>query len=237
MSYCVNCGVELEEGTRRCPLCATPVINPNELKMGKPQVSKVYSEKIVLPKQQRRRFTAFIATLIMLIPNLVCPLVNIMVASEYGFWAIYVNAASLALWAFFILPFLWKKTEISITILLDTLISCISLYLVSTMFSSKDWYFKAALPMILLFASQISLYAIWIRHKRRDWPYKAIAILVLIALTACEFELLISKLLSGCFSFIFSLVIGISCAIFILFFIMVLRHKNLRTWITRKFFI
>ena len=31
MSYCVNCGVELEPSLKKCPLCNTPVINPNEL--------------------------------------------------------------------------------------------------------------------------------------------------------------------------------------------------------------
>ena len=31
MSYCVNCGVELDRSAKACPLCNTPVINPNEL--------------------------------------------------------------------------------------------------------------------------------------------------------------------------------------------------------------
>ena len=30
MSYCVNCGVELDASSRECPLCNTPVINPRE---------------------------------------------------------------------------------------------------------------------------------------------------------------------------------------------------------------
>ena len=30
MSYCVNCGVELEASLRECPLCHTPVVNPKE---------------------------------------------------------------------------------------------------------------------------------------------------------------------------------------------------------------
>ena len=30
MSYCVNCGVELEASLRECPLCHTPVVNPVE---------------------------------------------------------------------------------------------------------------------------------------------------------------------------------------------------------------
>ena len=31
MSYCVNCGVELQKSEPRCPLCGTEVINPNEI--------------------------------------------------------------------------------------------------------------------------------------------------------------------------------------------------------------
>ena len=29
MSYCVNCGVELDNSLKKCVLCDTPVINPN----------------------------------------------------------------------------------------------------------------------------------------------------------------------------------------------------------------
>ena len=31
MSYCVNCGVELDASAKICPLCNTPVINPKVL--------------------------------------------------------------------------------------------------------------------------------------------------------------------------------------------------------------
>ena len=34
MSYCVQCGVKLENSLKKCPLCNTPVINPNELIAG-----------------------------------------------------------------------------------------------------------------------------------------------------------------------------------------------------------
>ena len=29
MSYCVKCGVELDEGAERCPLCGTPAWKPD----------------------------------------------------------------------------------------------------------------------------------------------------------------------------------------------------------------
>ena len=31
MSYCVNCGVELDASAEECPLCNTPVLNPREI--------------------------------------------------------------------------------------------------------------------------------------------------------------------------------------------------------------
>ena len=30
MAYCVHCGVKLHEGDKRCPLCGTVSIDPNE---------------------------------------------------------------------------------------------------------------------------------------------------------------------------------------------------------------
>lgn len=30
MSYCVHCGVELEENLKQCPLCNTPVYDPSK---------------------------------------------------------------------------------------------------------------------------------------------------------------------------------------------------------------
>ena len=31
MSYCVNCGVELDKTAKECALCNTPVMNPREV--------------------------------------------------------------------------------------------------------------------------------------------------------------------------------------------------------------
>ena len=45
MSYCVNCGVELQAAAERCPLCNTIVINPNELEKKKDVQAPFPSEK------------------------------------------------------------------------------------------------------------------------------------------------------------------------------------------------
>ena len=68
MSYCVNCGVELEKNCRECPLCDTPVINPRE-KISKDK--SVYPDEIHIPKSLSKKYVVFVLTMILLIPNLV----------------------------------------------------------------------------------------------------------------------------------------------------------------------
>lgn len=58
--YCVRCGVRLQEGIDRCPLCETPVWNPN----GSNHTEPVYPQERY-PKriERRRQAVAFIVTL------------------------------------------------------------------------------------------------------------------------------------------------------------------------------
>ena len=44
--YCVKCGVKLQEGVERCPLCQTPVWNPEPQ-----EESRSYPD--TLPRQHR----------------------------------------------------------------------------------------------------------------------------------------------------------------------------------------
>ena len=53
MSYCVNCGVELEKGLPLCPLCDTPVINPKEPK--DEDVKPPYPLNFTVPKSLSKK--------------------------------------------------------------------------------------------------------------------------------------------------------------------------------------
>ena len=47
MSYCVNCGVELDDSAKKCALCDTPVINPAK--------AENISEKTAAPAEPDRQ--------------------------------------------------------------------------------------------------------------------------------------------------------------------------------------
>ena len=64
MSYCVNCGVELDSSLDHCPLCNTPVINPNELKRIADAVPPFPEQRGEVDTVKRRDFTLLIGIIL-----------------------------------------------------------------------------------------------------------------------------------------------------------------------------
>ena len=79
MSYCVNCGVELDKSLKQCPLCSTPVINPNDVAVEETVTTYPveHMEKIV---KKLRLISANLVTAIFLTGLLLCPLCNFVIS-------------------------------------------------------------------------------------------------------------------------------------------------------------
>ena len=97
MSYCVNCGVELDDSAKKCALCNTPVINPN-IPVAEADTAP-FSQQAHIPNQIKAKFIAGVVSLVMLIPNIVCILINALWFTQ-SYWSIYIFATSL--WHIFI---------------------------------------------------------------------------------------------------------------------------------------
>ena len=72
--YCVKCGVQLAEGAGRCPLCQTPVWNPDEGVAVEPTFSNRYPQPL---KSRRYPILAFLTVLLIANPvrvDVVCHL-------------------------------------------------------------------------------------------------------------------------------------------------------------------
>ena len=90
MSFCVNCGVELDATSRECPLCNTPVINPREIKYD--QNGRIILTGVELPtpfpeeKGQvevvKRKDVAILLTTVAVATSVVCGLLNLLVFSS-----------------------------------------------------------------------------------------------------------------------------------------------------------
>ena len=235
MSYCVNCGVELDATAKKCALCGTPVLNPNALKQPS-EAQQPFSDRIVIPQGTRRRYAAFITSMVILIPNIVCLLINLVFDFDY-LWATYLNSISALFWLLVVFPFLLKKPKSYILVPLDALGVFLFTYVFYRVEHGAGWLRGLALPIIVVSAVFVFSLCEWIKHKKLDWPLIVSAILTQVSITTLAIELIIRAYYSFSSFPLVSIIVTICCLALGIFFLAVFKNKRLRAWLSRKFFI
>lgn len=234
MSYCVNCGVELDSSAKKCALCATPVINPNIIK---PEVDQTpFSEKLQIPEGIKKRFIAFVITVIMLIPDIVMFFMNVFFLKD-GFWSIYVIAASLLVWVLFVLPLLAGKKNPFVLWAFDTLAVVGFCSVTIGLHGEKIWILKSVLCVIALVSVSVLCIMLWMNRRKRHWTSVTVFLLLESALVS-----VLSGMLTAYFSgdynfFIVGIVISVCAFVMMLFFIYCNRSKHIRAWLNKVFYI
>lgn len=231
MSYCVNCGVELEKGLPLCPLCDTPVINPKEPK--DEDVKPPYPLNFTVPKSLSKKYIVFVVSLTMLIPNLIL-LVLDTVFFQSGI-SYYIAGACTVLWIWFLFPFLWEKPIPVILLALDAMSLMIFTYYIKVTANNTDWHGKIAMPVIIALWAMCNVYMFWQKKPRRK-ESKAIFALTCVVLFTAVLEVCISLYLYGRLSFVITLIVAACCIALMIFFIALLNSRRLRAWASRKFF-
>ena len=87
MSYCVNCGVELNPGARECPLCRTPVVNPAcPVDEDAPSFFPTRREEVA---PVSRREAALLLTSMLVSVAICCALLNLVFYSDF-WWSLFI---------------------------------------------------------------------------------------------------------------------------------------------------
>ena len=98
MSYCVNCGVELDSSNLACPLCNTPVLNPTEILFQTNSENKMETEihkqtRAPFPHERgtvevvKRRDVAILLSVVLVSTGLTCGLLNLLVFTS-SLWSV-----------------------------------------------------------------------------------------------------------------------------------------------------
>lgn len=232
MSYCVNCGVELEKSARRCPLCNTPVINPNQSPVDEPPA---YPQTIYIPQKTRSAYMAFMISMVMLIPDVVCGIINLLYPHT-GHWSVYVISISILLWIFFVLPFILKKRNPYVILTLDAGAALVFSFVISV-FHGRGWFLTISLPTILILAGMLAIMIYWLNRKKREWPSVCTSVVGMLAAMALVLEFLITWYQSGSPMIRYSVIVVASCICLIVFFEFAGRNKRFRAWLTRRFYV
>ena len=233
MSYCVNCGVELAAAAKSCPLCDTPVINPNLLKIS--EAEPTYPERIDIPKSTRKRYTATIFSLLLLLPNVVCFLTNLLLTPE-TLWSVYVISSSLMFWFLIVFPFYIKSKYKLLIVAVDAVATALYLFVFFYMNSpDTNWFWKLAIPLdIGVFFAIGFLVAFY--DKKRSAIHSMIAFFATAFLLNVYVCVIVNLFAYSVYVTYFTTILAISCLIILIFFCIADRKPKLRAWLSRKFF-
>lgn len=143
--YCVQCGVRLEEGVARCPLCNRQVILSETPISNKPQS---YSDRFPQEcRHARLTFLGFLTTL-MAVAGFVSFIVCLKTQGQVA-WSGYVMLGLVLAWIIFVLPGFFKKSNPLVFIALDTLaVGGYLLYINASL--GHHWFLSFAFPVTLL---------------------------------------------------------------------------------------
>ncbi len=234
MSYCVNCGVELDESAKKCVLCDTPVYNPNNKQ--EKEIQTPYSEIPIIPEKVKERFIALIITFVILIPNIVCMLINLFFEPE-SLWFIYITSSSFLCWVLFVLPFLANIKYPYMLWAFDTISVALYVFVFhASNLGGEKWYFGIALPVIGMVALCVLYFIKWIRKRKRHWTSKVLH--VFIDLVICLTTLGTCFLLGGhTVKGEIVIIADLCCLALVFFWLYANKSKKVRAWLAKKLFV
>ncbi len=231
MSYCVNCGVELDSSLKSCPLCHTPVINPNELNKFK-KIPPYPTEKGQVDTVHRKDWAVLIS-IVLVATSLSCLLLNLLVFSG-NMWSLFVIGLCILLFVLTVPFIIYPKFPVHISLLFDGIAVGFFLYLITFNTAGNDWFTRLALPIVVLATILVEIFALLQRVFPVSFISTALYVFVEIALFCIGLELLIRHFTGSTSRLGWSAIVLTICSVIAIMLITVLCTRRLREAVRRR---
>ncbi len=235
MSYCVNCGVELDPSLDRCPLCGTEIINPAQPHhtgdRSYPYPSRV--EKI--SERIDKRFLVSIAGLLLLIPAIITLFCDLIAGGGVS-WSLYVVGALALLFVCVFVPMLFRKPAPLRCLAFDGAIIAVYVYLICRL-SNGRWFWRLGLPVVAVSCAVVLGVAVLFARSAPGILLRAAYVLFGAALLSVCIDLLICFYLGRPLLPSWSVYVLVPCALLGVCALLLRRKRNFKDELRRRFFI
>ncbi len=189
MSYCVNCGVELADSEKHCPLCQTEVVNPKAL--WQEPAERPYSRHVDnIMKRIDRRYFAALTALLLSIPCIITVLLDILTGGGLT-WSAYVIGAVAVIYVVVLLPFFFRKYHAVIFLGADC--AAVLLYLLFIQATiGGSWFMSLGLPLTVSASVCMLALALLFTKRRLSVIVKTGAVLIAVGVFVVAAEVFIS---------------------------------------------
>ncbi len=231
MSYCVNCGVELEASLQECPLCHTPVINPKEI--NKQRTASPYPTDKGQVEVVKRKDFGILVSVVLIATGATCLLLNLLVFNS-SLWSLVVIGSCLCLFVFSFPAIFYSKTPIYLSLLADGISVAVYLFLITFLTDSNEWFWHLGLPIVALLTVLAELFPLLARFLPFNILSCALCIFIEIPAFCVSLELLIRHILERPYRITWSAVVLTVCVIIDIALITILAKKRLRNEVRRR---
>lgn len=231
MSYCVNCGVELEASLRECPLCHTPVVNPKEA--GKTVPPSPYPTDRGQVEEVKRKDLGILLSVVLSATAVTCLLLNLLVFNR-SLWSLLVIGICICLFVFTFPMVYYRKMPPSLSLLADGAAVAVYLYMIAYLTPSTAWFWQLGLPIVLLVILNTEIFTFLARLVPFSLLSGALCLFIEIPLFCAALEVMIRRMLSAPIRLTWSAVVLTVCVIIDVALITILVKKRLRNEVRKR---
>jgi len=163
--YCVKCGVRLEDNPEKCPLCATPVWNPDGAANGRPQ----YSEEMPPAGKSASKIAAAVLTVLSAAAAFTVFIVARRLDESYA-WAGYVLLGIALGYIACVLPMWFKKYHPAVFIPVNHAAAA-GYLLYICLKTGGSWFLPFALPTAAVSCALFTALGVLFSHIRQKPGY------------------------------------------------------------------
>jgi hypothetical protein len=205
MAICVNCGVELDDGLRLCPLCGK---NPL-IKSEQGDISDNYPSGIIrVQRKENRRYLWELSGIIAFSGIAVCTIVDLLTSKGLR-WSLFSDVLIAAAWIILTLfLFANRKPFILVSLLMLTVVA--ALFLIDMIAAGQKWFFPVGFPMIIAAFFTTGIITILYRTAHFKGLNIIAAALIILSGFCIITEMILDKYLNGSVDMRWSLITAIS---------------------------
>ena len=231
MSYCVNCGVELDKTRSSCPLCQTAVYNPKQpVDLTSPTP---YPKNVGRSEHVDSRELLSLLSIVLATAAVVCGLLNLLVFTRTR-WSLYIIGIFVLLWVYLLPVVMRDKINPFLAIMLDGVTMALYVGMVAWMHPGQGWFQEVAFPIILVSTTLIEVFYLFNIRLKLPWIVRMMVVFGIIAIISVSIQVLIGFHFNRHIVLTWSAVILACCVAIDVILFALLHHKGARNEIQKR---
>ncbi len=232
MSYCVNCGVELDPTAAFCPLCQTAVCNPVQ-PVDREAPTPFPTERREVPPASKRELAILISAMLASV-SVCCGLLNLVLRAQ-RVWSLYVIGAAVMLWIWFVPPLLRRGRPLRCQVGINLLSVAVYVLLIARDVDGWSWYWFLALPILMVLSIIVLFLDFMLRQRQRSLLSSVTLLIGAAGVFPVGVEFFVDRYFQGEWTPGWSLVVLTICLALVIPLLVVRRVPSLREEARRRF--